>query len=129
MRISSRRDIFELIYRDAIRLPLLVHHLLTVFAIVWVVFCLEAGQHPSLIATAEIWLFQATLEQVVFLGLLSCQSLPPRFSANQLKVRPLTVALNYHEPMPWPGCCLIPRMQSIRCYLAACDMGNQTIDL
>lgn len=69
-------DIFEMIHREAIRLPLLIHHLLTIFAIVWVVFCLDQVQHPSLITTAEVWLFQATLEQVVFLGLLSCTSQP-----------------------------------------------------
>ncbi|KAI9635860.1 uncharacterized protein MKK02DRAFT_44556 [Dioszegia hungarica] len=77
--------IFEMIHREAIRLPLLIHHLLTIFAIVWVVFCLDQVQHPSLITTAEVWLFQATLEQVVFLGLLSYRlGWPTRFTKSCL---------------------------------------------
>jgi hypothetical protein len=73
---TDTSDIVEMIHRESIRLPLLIHHLLMIFAIVWVVFCLDQVQHPSLITTAEVWLFQATLEQVVFLGLLSCTSQP-----------------------------------------------------
>lgn len=70
-----REDIFELIYRDFIRLPLLAHHLLTMIVTVFLIFCLDQVAHPSILTTAEVWLFQATLEQIVFLGLMSCEYL------------------------------------------------------
>lgn len=70
---SYLADIFELTYRDTLRIPLLIHHLVTIFAIVWIIYCMDALKHPSLITTGQVWLLQATLEQVVFLGLLSCE--------------------------------------------------------
>jgi hypothetical protein len=53
----------------------------TIFAIVWIIYCMDALKHPSLITTGQVWLLQATLEQVVFLGLLSCEpsSAPPLY--------------------------------------------------
>ncbi|KAE9407469.1 hypothetical protein BT96DRAFT_809454 [Gymnopus androsaceus JB14] len=52
------------------RWPLMTHHFCTVFAIVLLLSVLSYDKHPQLIGAGEIWLFQATTEQSVFLGLL-----------------------------------------------------------
>ncbi|KAE9401812.1 hypothetical protein BT96DRAFT_743014, partial [Gymnopus androsaceus JB14] len=51
------------------RWPLLIHHFCTVFAIVLLLNVLSYTGHHTLIAAGEIWLFQATTEQIVFIGL------------------------------------------------------------
>ncbi|KAF8832371.1 hypothetical protein HHX47_DHR1001763 [Lentinula edodes] len=61
--------IFELTYRPSMRWPLLIHHFCTIFAIVLLLSVLAYTGHPALIAAGEIWLFQATTEQTVFVGL------------------------------------------------------------
>ncbi|KAJ3999701.1 hypothetical protein F5050DRAFT_879378 [Lentinula boryana] len=61
--------IYELTYRPTMRWPLLIHHFCTIFAIVLILSVLARTGHPALIAAGEIWLFQATTEQTVFIGL------------------------------------------------------------
>ncbi|KAG7449903.1 uncharacterized protein BT62DRAFT_928660 [Guyanagaster necrorhizus] len=61
--------IFELTYRPNMRWPLLIHHLCTLFAIVFLQVVLQITEHPAIAAAGYIWLFQATTEQSVFIGL------------------------------------------------------------
>ncbi|KAE9386817.1 hypothetical protein BT96DRAFT_507022 [Gymnopus androsaceus JB14] len=67
--LISRLYIFELTYRPCMRWPLLIDHFCTVFAIVLLLSVFSYIGHPALIAAGEIWLFQATTEQTVFIGL------------------------------------------------------------
>ncbi|KAJ3730818.1 hypothetical protein C8R42DRAFT_17556 [Lentinula raphanica] len=62
--------IFELTYRISMRWPLMTHHFCTIFAIVLLLSVLSYTRHPALMGAGEIWLFQATTEQSVFVGLL-----------------------------------------------------------
>ncbi|KAJ3934615.1 MAG: hypothetical protein NXY57DRAFT_652788 [Lentinula lateritia] len=74
--------IFELTYRPSMRWPLLIHHFCTIFAIVLLLSILAYTGHPALIAAGEIWLFQATTEQTVFVGLFMCKLIniyPPSY--------------------------------------------------
>jgi len=68
--IISGLYIFELTYRVSMRWPLMAHHFCTIFAIVLLLSMLSYQKHPQLIGAGEIWLFQATTEQSVFIGLL-----------------------------------------------------------
>ncbi|KAJ3746211.1 hypothetical protein DFH05DRAFT_922790 [Lentinula detonsa] len=62
--------VFELTYRVSMRWPLMTHHFCTIFAIVLLLSVLSYTRHPALMGAGEIWLFQATTEQSVFIGLL-----------------------------------------------------------
>ncbi|KAJ3774162.1 hypothetical protein FB446DRAFT_491120 [Lentinula raphanica] len=74
--------IFELTYRPSMRWPLLIHHFCTIFAIVLLLSVLAYTGHPQIVAAGEIWLFQATTEQTVFIGLfMSFSSLPLRLTS------------------------------------------------
>ncbi|KAJ3867149.1 hypothetical protein EV359DRAFT_78870 [Lentinula novae-zelandiae] len=68
--IISGLYIFELTYRITMRWPLMSHHFCTIFAIVLLLSVLSYTRHPALMGVGEIWLFQATTEQSVFVGLL-----------------------------------------------------------
>lgn len=70
--IISGLYIFELTYRITMRWPLMSHHFCTIFAIVLLLSVLSYTRHPALMGVGEIWLFQATTEQSVFVGLLMC---------------------------------------------------------
>ncbi|KAI5480049.1 hypothetical protein MNV49_002014 [Pseudohyphozyma bogoriensis] len=61
--------LFELIYRPSMRLPLLVHHICTIFAITSVFVSVQYTNHPSVITIGGIWLWQATSEQSIFIAL------------------------------------------------------------
>ncbi|KAK0486372.1 hypothetical protein IW261DRAFT_1455163 [Armillaria novae-zelandiae] len=67
--IISGLYIFELTYRPNMRWPLLIHHLCTLFAIIFVQVVLQITEHPPLATAGYIWLFQATTEQSIFVGL------------------------------------------------------------
>ncbi|KAK0226495.1 hypothetical protein IW262DRAFT_770494 [Armillaria fumosa] len=67
--IISGLYIFELTYRPSMRWPLLIHHLCTLFAIIFVQVVLQITGHPPLATAGYIWLFQATTEQSIFVGL------------------------------------------------------------
>ncbi|KAF9067972.1 hypothetical protein BDP27DRAFT_1267003 [Rhodocollybia butyracea] len=62
--------IFELTYRSSMRWPLMIHHFSTIFSIVLLLSVASYTSHPALMGAGEIWLFQATTEQSVFIGLL-----------------------------------------------------------
>ncbi|KAL8291959.1 hypothetical protein RQP46_001425 [Phenoliferia psychrophenolica] len=62
--------LFELTYRSVMRLQMLMHHFCTVFAVIFVIACLQTTQDPSLFVTGLCWIFQASTEQVQFAGLL-----------------------------------------------------------
>ncbi|WVF70458.1 hypothetical protein IAT40_005248 [Kwoniella sp. CBS 6097] len=62
--------IFELVFRFNMRLPLVAHHVLTIFAISLGVTTLEYTQNPCYMLSGIIWLFQATTEQPTFIGLM-----------------------------------------------------------
>ncbi|KAJ4490554.1 hypothetical protein J3R30DRAFT_101472 [Lentinula aciculospora] len=68
--IISGLYIFELTYRVSMRWPLMTHHFCTIFAIVLLLSVLSYTRHPALMGAGQIWLFQATTEQSVFVGLL-----------------------------------------------------------
>ncbi|KAJ3746207.1 hypothetical protein DFH05DRAFT_1522801 [Lentinula detonsa] len=68
--VISGLYIFELTYRISMRWPLMTHHFCTIFAIVLLLSVLSYTRHPALMGAGEIWLFQATTEQSVFVGLL-----------------------------------------------------------
>ncbi|KAJ3996007.1 hypothetical protein F5050DRAFT_1572362 [Lentinula boryana] len=57
-------------YRVSVRWPLMTHHFCTIFAIVLLLSVLSYTRHLALMGVGEIWLFQATTEQSVFIGLL-----------------------------------------------------------
>ncbi|KAK0212306.1 hypothetical protein DFS33DRAFT_1376811 [Desarmillaria ectypa] len=61
--------IFELTYRPNMRLPLLIHHFCTLFAIIFLQVVLQITEHPAIAIAGYIWLFQATTEQSIFIGL------------------------------------------------------------
>ncbi|WVQ62172.1 uncharacterized protein L199_000310 [Kwoniella botswanensis] len=62
--------LFELIFRFNMRLPLVAHHILTIFAISLGVTTNEYTQNPTFMLSGIIWLFQATTEQPTFIGLM-----------------------------------------------------------
>ncbi|WVF70462.1 hypothetical protein IAT40_005252 [Kwoniella sp. CBS 6097] len=68
--VISALYIFELIYRLKMRIPMIIHHFLTIFAISFTVTVFEYTQSMTYLISAVIWLFQATTEQPTFLGLL-----------------------------------------------------------
>ncbi|KAK0189483.1 hypothetical protein F5146DRAFT_1138888 [Armillaria mellea] len=61
--------IFELTYRPTMRLSLIIHHVCTLLAIIFLQIVLQVTSHPAIAAAGLIWLFQATTEQSVFIGL------------------------------------------------------------
>ncbi|KAM0751746.1 hypothetical protein T439DRAFT_217998 [Meredithblackwellia eburnea MCA 4105] len=78
--------LFELTYRVSMRLQMLTHHLSTVFAIMFVNGAVVITQDPSMFLTALMWLFQATTEQGIFVGLLMYRfKLPVRIVPPVLK--------------------------------------------
>ncbi|GAA5981226.1 hypothetical protein JCM10908_004029 [Rhodotorula pacifica] len=62
--------IFELIYRESMRTSMLIHHFCTLLAISSLYITLERTYHPATITVGTIWLFQATTEQSVFVGMI-----------------------------------------------------------
>ncbi|GAA5858784.1 hypothetical protein JCM8547_004986 [Rhodosporidiobolus lusitaniae] len=61
--------IFEMIYRDSMRPSLLAHHFCTLLAIISLFVAIENSFHPAIVTVGVIWLFQATTEQSIFIGL------------------------------------------------------------
>lgn len=61
---------FELTHRVKMRWPMIIHHFLTLFAIILTCVMLERTQDPSFLSTAIVWLFQATTEQTTFVSLI-----------------------------------------------------------
>ncbi|KAK0477124.1 hypothetical protein IW261DRAFT_306345 [Armillaria novae-zelandiae] len=61
--------IFELTYRPTMRWPLIIHHICTLLAIIFLQVVLQVTSHPAIATAGLIWLFQATTEQSVFVGL------------------------------------------------------------
>ncbi|KAK0459310.1 uncharacterized protein EV420DRAFT_314593 [Desarmillaria tabescens] len=68
--IISGLYIYELIFRTSMRWPLLVHHFCTLFATIFIQIALQIALHPAIASAGLIWLFQATTEQSVFIGLV-----------------------------------------------------------
>ncbi|KAF8910868.1 hypothetical protein CPB85DRAFT_1304931 [Mucidula mucida] len=84
--IVSVLYIFELTYRPSMRWPLMIHHSCTLFAIIFVQIILQITMHPALAVVGVIWLFQATTEQTVFIGLFMYRlRYPKRMVQNLLK--------------------------------------------
>ncbi|KAK0212270.1 hypothetical protein DFS33DRAFT_14658 [Desarmillaria ectypa] len=61
---------YELVFRTSMRWPLLVHHFCTLFATTFIQIALQIALHPAIASAGLIWLFQATTEQSVFIGLI-----------------------------------------------------------
>lgn len=77
---------WELTYRDDMRLPLIIHHVLTVFAVAFTITIFEKTQSPTYMVSGLIWLFQATTEQPTFVGLLGYRlKWDPRLTSRILK--------------------------------------------
>ncbi|WWC86258.1 uncharacterized protein L201_001131 [Kwoniella dendrophila CBS 6074] len=68
--LTAALYIFELVFRFNMRLPLVAHHVLTIFAISLGVTAVEYTQNPTYMLSGLIWLFQATTEQPTFIGLI-----------------------------------------------------------
>lgn len=71
--VISGLYIFELVYREWMRWPMIIHHFATLFAILFVGSALDRTKNPAYVVAGLLWLFQATTEQSVFLGLLLCR--------------------------------------------------------
>ncbi|KAK0213526.1 hypothetical protein IW262DRAFT_1516803 [Armillaria fumosa] len=68
--IISGLYIFELAYRKQMRRPLLIHHFSALFSIIFLQVMLQVSMHIEIICAGLLWLFQATTEQSIFVGLL-----------------------------------------------------------
>lgn len=62
--------IWELGYRVSLRTSLIAHHFCTLLAIFALFITLEETWHPALVPAGVIWLFQATTEQSIFVGMI-----------------------------------------------------------
>ncbi|KAJ7637272.1 hypothetical protein DFH06DRAFT_1138901 [Mycena polygramma] len=62
--------IFELTYRSRLRLPILIHHFCTLFATILIVCVLQKSDHAALAALGLLWIFHASTEQSIFIGLI-----------------------------------------------------------
>lgn len=76
--IISGLYLFELVYREWMRWPMLIHHFATLFAILFVGTAIDETLQPAYLVAGLLWLFQATTEQSVFVGLLLCKLLQPQ---------------------------------------------------
>ncbi|CAG8652569.1 9739_t:CDS:2 [Ambispora gerdemannii] len=61
--------IFELLYRPVMRLPLIAHHFTTIGLVIYGTYIIKECQNLDLFTLALILLFQASTEQLTFLGL------------------------------------------------------------
>ncbi|PBK88470.1 hypothetical protein ARMGADRAFT_970953 [Armillaria gallica] len=68
--IISGLYIYEMVFRPSMRWTLLVHHFCTLFATIFIQIALQIALHPAIASAGLIWLFQATTEQSVFVGLI-----------------------------------------------------------
>ncbi|KAK8865951.1 hypothetical protein IAR55_001100 [Kwoniella newhampshirensis] len=68
--VVSGLYVFELVYRLKTRIPLIIHHFLTIFAISFTVSVFEYTQSMTYLISAVVWLFQATTEQLTFVALI-----------------------------------------------------------
>ncbi|KAK0486427.1 hypothetical protein IW261DRAFT_797208 [Armillaria novae-zelandiae] len=68
--IISGLYIYEMVFRPSMRWTLLVHHFCTLFATIFIQVALQIALHPAIASAGLIWLFQATTEQSVFIGLI-----------------------------------------------------------
>ncbi|KAK0196015.1 hypothetical protein F5146DRAFT_1133476 [Armillaria mellea] len=68
--IISGLYIYEMVFHPTMRWMLLVHHFCTLFATIFIQIALQIALHPAIASAGLIWLFQATTEQSVFIGLI-----------------------------------------------------------
>ncbi|CAG8528344.1 9500_t:CDS:2 [Ambispora leptoticha] len=61
--------IFELLYRPVMRLPLIMHHCITIFLVIFGTYIIQECDNLDILPLAIIILFQATTEQITFVGL------------------------------------------------------------
>ncbi|SJL08431.1 uncharacterized protein ARMOST_11795 [Armillaria ostoyae] len=76
--VISGLYVFELAYRKQMRLPLLIHHFSALFSIIFLQVMLQVSMHIEIICAGLLWLFQATTEQSIFIGLLLYRLKYPR---------------------------------------------------
>ncbi|KAK0200989.1 hypothetical protein DFS33DRAFT_1093686 [Desarmillaria ectypa] len=76
--VISGLYIFELTYRKQMRRPLLIHHFSALFSIIFLQVMLQMSMHVEIICAGLLWLFQATTEQSIFIGLLLYRLKYPR---------------------------------------------------
>ncbi|KAK0463113.1 uncharacterized protein EV420DRAFT_1639197 [Desarmillaria tabescens] len=76
--VISGLYVFELAYRKQMRRPLLTHHFSALFSIVFLQVMLQMSMHVEIISAGLLWLFQATTEQSIFIGLLLYRLKYPR---------------------------------------------------
>ncbi|KAE8209827.1 hypothetical protein CF327_g6227 [Tilletia walkeri] len=67
--LVSANYCFELIYRPRMRLPMIAHHLLTLFLAMLSLSTLYKTKDPSIMLSGNMLMFLATLEQPTFLAL------------------------------------------------------------
>ncbi|KAI5478199.1 hypothetical protein MNV49_005366 [Pseudohyphozyma bogoriensis] len=85
--IVSVLYVFEMTYRSRMRMSLLLHHFFTLFAIFALFISLENTNHPATIPTGSIWLWQATSEQAIFVGMFMFRlNYPAALTARVLRV-------------------------------------------
>ncbi|KAL8292129.1 hypothetical protein RQP46_001595 [Phenoliferia psychrophenolica] len=75
--IISVNYLFELIYKEPFRPPMLCHHFCTLAIILFLISAVQETQDPSIFVTAQCWFFHATTEQPMFIGLLMCMHNSP----------------------------------------------------
>ncbi|KAF9037888.1 hypothetical protein BDZ89DRAFT_1061460 [Hymenopellis radicata] len=68
--VVSGLYLYEMIYRSNMRWTLLVHHICTLFSLFFMQAALQISLNPAIFSLGVIWLFQATTEQSIFIGLL-----------------------------------------------------------
>ncbi|KAF9037875.1 hypothetical protein BDZ89DRAFT_1129809 [Hymenopellis radicata] len=68
--VVSGLYLYEMIYRSNMRWTLLVHHICTLFSLFFMQTALQISLNPAIFSLGVIWLFQATTEQSIFIGLL-----------------------------------------------------------
>ncbi|KAK0497792.1 hypothetical protein EDD18DRAFT_1351607 [Armillaria luteobubalina] len=70
LMVISGLYVFELAYRKQMRRPLLIYHFSALFSIIFLQVMLQVSMHIEIICAGLLWLFQATTEQSIFIGLL-----------------------------------------------------------
>ncbi|KAJ7099429.1 hypothetical protein B0H15DRAFT_546662 [Mycena belliarum] len=68
--VISGLYIWELIYRASLRLPILIHHFCTLFATILIIATLQETHHAALSSLGLLWIFHASTEQSIFIGLI-----------------------------------------------------------
>ncbi|CAG8753411.1 4931_t:CDS:2, partial [Ambispora leptoticha] len=92
--------IFELLYRPVMRLPLVMHHCITICIPIFVAYIIQEGDNLDLLPLALIILFQATTEQITFVGLFLYR-IKPSLSSRTLLFAAVQVSILKFSMLVW----------------------------